>query len=70
MNINEELVARFLNNECSREEAEYITAYFEAHPGCWKNILAKLSGNSLAPGRLYPPVQAIKYCSGSKKKQR
>jgi ferric-dicitrate binding protein FerR (iron transport regulator) len=32
MNINEELVTRFLKNDCSREEAEYITAYFEAHP--------------------------------------
>lgn len=32
MNINEELVTRFLKNDCSREEAEYITAYFEAQP--------------------------------------
>lgn len=32
MNITEELVTRFLKNDCTREEAEYITAYFEAHP--------------------------------------
>lgn len=32
MKLNAELVTRFLNNECSREEAEQIAAYFEAHP--------------------------------------
>jgi ferric-dicitrate binding protein FerR (iron transport regulator) len=32
MKLNAELITRFLNNECSREEAESITAYFEAHP--------------------------------------
>lgn len=32
MKLNAELVTRFLNNECSREEAEWVAAYFEAHP--------------------------------------
>lgn len=32
MKLNAELVTRFLNNECSSEEAEQIAAYFEAHP--------------------------------------
>lgn len=32
MKLNAEVVTRFLNNECSREEAERISAYFEAHP--------------------------------------
>lgn len=32
MKINAELVTRFLNNECNREEADFLTAYFEANP--------------------------------------
>jgi ferric-dicitrate binding protein FerR (iron transport regulator) len=37
--INQELIDRFLRNECNAEEQDLINKYFEAHPADWDQFL-------------------------------
>ena len=58
MNINEELVTRFLKNDCSREEAEYITAYFEAHPQELEKYLGETEYKQFATNQELPQAMS------------
>lgn len=48
MKINAELVAKFVSNECSSEEAEFITVYFEAHPEALEKYIGEAEWKQFA----------------------
>lgn len=48
MKINAELVAKFVSNECSSEEAEFITMYFEAHPEALEKYIGEAEWKQFA----------------------
>lgn len=54
MKINPELVTRFLNNECSREEAEWITNYFEANPAELEHYIGEAEWKQFAGPQTLP----------------
>lgn len=58
MNINEELVTRYLKNGCSREEAEYITAYFETHPEELEKYIGETEYKQFATNQELPPAMS------------
>jgi ferric-dicitrate binding protein FerR (iron transport regulator) len=58
MNITEELIARFLKNDCSREEAEYLTAYFEAHPEELEKYIGEAEYKQFTTQQALPPVMS------------
>ena len=58
MNINEELVARFLKNDCSREEAEYLTAYFEAHPDAVEKYIGETEWKQFTTAEVLPSAMS------------
>lgn len=58
MKINAELVAKFVRNECSSEEAEFITAYFEAHPEALEKYIGEAEWKQFATTHSLPPAKS------------
>ncbi|BAV07826.1 FecR family protein [Filimonas lacunae] len=54
MNISPELVARFLSNSCSKEEADFLTAYFDAHPEELEKYMGEAEWSQFAPQQTLP----------------
>lgn len=58
MKINAELVAKFVSNECSSEEAEFITACFEAHPEELEKYIGEAEWKQFATTHSLPPAKS------------